>query len=378
MANHKKSSKKTAIIIAWRKGEDDLDATIDSASRSIPGATIIAVEDKDASGPARTRHKGIIADIKTTNIILIDAHMRFQGSVLADMAAHLSAQGGLIVPYCYGLEGETIRMDQQYCGARMVYRAQDGSERTALAAKWSKDRKPGVRGAVMGACYGFRREWYMSAGQPLAALPGWGGDEEILSIAAWISGEAVELVDGMVGHRFRNSPPWKRDARQIAAEQQAKLASRMTLIHCVADDASRRELFDWQGNGANNHNLTAYSTPESERCRKALRGFVRNFADWKRDICEPDEINGVQTRGVSILQPVYAKAIEKLNTNVSKPIKSVGKSNYGATESRRVCHACQSPNSRIVTVRRAGSLVIRYRICDDCKARRTTQEIVSA
>jgi hypothetical protein len=53
-------------------------------------------------------------------------------------------------------------------------------------------------------------------------------------------------------------------------------------------------------------------------------------------------------------------------------------SNYGANENRRTCHACQSVNSRIDTIRRLAKMIIRYRVCRDCGRRRTTQEIVSA
>jgi hypothetical protein len=51
-------------------------------------------------------------------------------------------------------------------------------------------------------------------------------------------------------------------------------------------------------------------------------------------------------------------------------------SNYGANENRRTCHACQSVNSRIDTIRRVGQMIVRYRVCRDCGRRRTTQEMV--
>ena len=44
-----------AVIIAWRQGEDDLQATIDSAVASIGKGTVIPIEDKTHDGPARTR-----------------------------------------------------------------------------------------------------------------------------------------------------------------------------------------------------------------------------------------------------------------------------------------------------------------------------------
>lgn len=51
--------------------------------------------------------------------------------------------------------------------------------------------------------------------------------------------------------------------------------------------------------------------------------------------------------------------------------------NYGANESRRVCHACGSAESTCTSVRTCGKLKIRYRICGKCGAKRTTQEVVA-
>jgi transcriptional regulator NrdR family protein len=50
---------------------------------------------------------------------------------------------------------------------------------------------------------------------------------------------------------------------------------------------------------------------------------------------------------------------------------------YGATENRRACHACGSAKSTVESVRRLARLTIRYRLCSDCGAKRTTQEVLA-
>lgn len=52
------------------------------------------------------------------------------------------------------------------------------------------------------------------------------------------------------------------------------------------------------------------------------------------------------------------------------------RANYGSEESRRTCHQCASPSSHVIGTRVTGRLVIRYRKCNECGAKRTTQEIV--
>lgn len=61
----------------------------------------------------------------------------------------------------------------------------------------------------------------------------------------------------------------------------------------------------------------------------------------------------------------------------AKKPKSQARANYGANESRRICHACGSGDSTCTSVRTCGKLKIRYRICGECGAKRTTQEVIA-
>lgn len=289
MARRKNAS--AAVICAWRAGETDLEETIKSASASMfGGARIIAVEDTAAQGPARTRHRGIEAAADAEVIVIIDAHMRFHGSALAAMARHAALSGGVCCPIVYH-NSECKFGGGRYAGARIVYRAKDGRSFTALAGKWARESEPGPRGCVMGGCYAFRRDWYYDVGQPLAMLPGWGGDEEALSIASWFSGVTPRCLPVEVAHRYRARPPWN----VMSAEHAAVYSGRMALIRAVVTETSaRRELEEWTRAGVP-EGVPAAESPECERFRLALLKQPRKWAEWRAQVCEPEELDGVQT-----------------------------------------------------------------------------------
>jgi glycosyltransferase involved in cell wall biosynthesis len=349
---------KTAVICAWRKGETDLDATIDSAVASIgKHAKIILVEDKDGSGPARTRHRGIMAAEGCDVIIIIDAHMRFSGNVLKKMAKAAN-DGALVCPLIWHNEACDFT-GNPYAGARIVYRAKDGATHNALAGKWSKDTTPGLRSCVMGGAYAFRRQWYMvTAGQPLAMLPGWGGDEEALSIAAWISSAPIKVIDGKAAHRYRVKTPWK----PTDSEFRNVRLSRMALINAfVTNEITRAELKDWQRRGVP-EGIEDIITPEVARVRFAMSNCRRNWEQWYASVCESEEIDGIQAG--------------KAQSTIPASMPELPRPNYGADETGRRCHKCNSARSEITNTRHAGRVVLRYRKCADCGARRVGREIV--
>lgn len=280
---------KVAIVCAWRAGEDDLKATIEDAQRSAgKAATVYAVEDKTAQGPAHTRHRGIEAAKDADVIVIIDAHMRFKGDALAQMAKH-AAKSGLCCALTYHNEACSFT-GNPYSGARIVFKALDGRTHTALAGKWSRETKPGPRGCVMGGAYAFRRDWYYHVGQPLSMLPGWGGDEEALSIASWLSGQTPTCLDVEVAHRYRARPPWNTQTAEFSAVR----AGRHALINAVVTEiTARNELTEWQKRGVCGDPAFTVS-PECERFRLALLELPRKWAEWRAQVCEPEEIDGVQ------------------------------------------------------------------------------------
>jgi len=353
----------TAVVIAWRKGETDLAATIASAQESVGEGTIYAVEDKTHDGPARTRHRGIQAAEDADVIIIVDAHMRFDGSVLRDMAARVSEKGGLYCAKCYHnaectFDSKHPSGASYYAGANIEYMGNDGNGNQALVWKWSPDPEPGPRPCIGGACYVFRRDWYYSVGQPLAALPGWGCDEEALSISAWMSGHMPAVYDGKVAHKWRARTPWML----TNAEAQAIKDSRAALVTAVvADPEDRAELLTWQG-------AAPYYTQEVERWRDALLTMPGTWADWKRKVAIMPKTRKPKAKARK--KAVKRSPVPKVATT---PIP--GRANYGSAENRRVCK-CGSPASTVRSERVTGHMRVRYRICLECGAKRTTQEIV--
>ena len=363
--------KRLGVVIAWRKGETELATTQESAEQSAgKGVKVITVEDKTGAGPARTRHRGIEAAGDCDVVAVVDAHMRFDGDVLRGMARQVRAEGGLLCAKCYhnpecSFDGKHPGDDvPYYAGAEIHYRARihctpanPGGEQHSLEWKWSNDRKPGPRGCIGGACYVFPRAWYYEVGAPWEALPGWGCDEELLSIASWLSGHKPQVYDGNVAHRWRNRVPWRKSGDEVAAQW----SCHMSMIHAVVSDpAERAELeswqMDWLRDGAMKAKIKA--TPEAERVRVALLKQPRKWRQWREDVCRGDIDDGAAA------QPVR-------RTSRAAP---VSRANYGSSESHRTCPVCGGDKSTVTHTRQVGSLTFRYRVCA-CGRRRVTRQV---
>lgn len=345
-----------AVIIPWRAGETELQSTIDSAAASIgAGATIIPVEDKAGDGPAMMRHRGIEAAGAADVIVIVDAHMMFQGHVLRDMARDVALMGDLLCAKCHhnsacafngmvndGGKKGMVDCSHYYAGADIEYTGEDQNGRQALIWKWSADKTPGPRACIGGACYVFRREWYYETGQCLSALPAWGCDEEALSITAWLSGAQPRVFDGRVAHRYRAKAPWSRAARPIKMSRAALISA------VVADAGDRAALLKYQG-------VQPLDTVEVVRWRAALLKQSRTWAQWKAEV------------------PIMAKNAKAIESAKSAVKRTTARANYGATENLRTCPACGSEKSVVTNTRHVGRLTFRYRVCD-CGRRRVTRQ----
>jgi len=333
---------KTAVVIAWREGETELGSTIESAGASA-GKTcvVIPVEDKTGAGPARTRHRGIVEAKKqgADVICIMDAHMLADGNVLQRMAAKVRRDGkALLAAKCYhnaecSFDSSHPNGDAYYAGADIHYKGEDQNGRQALVWKWSSNGKPGPRACVGGACYVFTVAWYFKVGQPLAALPAWGCDEEALSISAWLSGIQPAVFDGRVAHRWRKSPPWKTAANPLSDSRAALISA------VVADESDMAELLKWQS-------VKRVNTPDVERWRVALLKQKRTWAEWKASV------------------PVVEQVKPKLP-----------RANYSANETKRRCPHCGSDDSKVTHTRITGRVVVRYRTCSKCGAKRVGRDI---
>jgi|GEM_PF-2720919 len=366
---------KTAVVVAWRAGEDDLNATVQAAGKSAgSGSIVIPVEDKAGEGPARTRHRGIMAAAERgiETVCIIDAHMRFKGAVIKRMADKVQEDGGgLLCPKCF--HNPTCSFDdthpsgaKYYAGAEIAYRARfPNGEQNALCWKWSSDSTPGPRGCIGGACYVFPVAWYLKVGSPLAALPGWGCDEEALSISAWLSGVQPHVFDGAVAHRWREKAPWKKTAK----DDFPIWSSRVSLIDAVVSDfRDKAELIQWQLEKIPPPmRKYAVISKEAEAWRKALSKLPLSWFEWRVAVARPDVIEGPVTPAARRPQPALPRRT------------ILPRANYGAYENRRTCSHCGSARSEInrtVPDRVTGRRVIRYRVCTECGRPRTTTELL--
>jgi hypothetical protein len=237
-----------------------------------------------------------------------------------------------------------------YYGGRIVYRAKDGKAQNALAIKWARDQKPGARGAVVGACYVMPRALYYEIGQPLAALPGWGCDEEALSISAWMAGKPVECLPQVCAHRYRASTPWPVTDPEHAAVH----GSRMALIHAVVSEINaRRELEAWQRAWVR-EGVPACTSPEAENWRLALLKLPRTWRNWRATVCEANEIDGAQVQVNVTAQVPRPAPIRNPTTpmhgvkcphcqTMHDPKRLEVTHTYGNGNRRHPCPACGNP-----------------------------------
>jgi hypothetical protein len=284
-------------------------------------------------------------------VCVIDAHMRFESDVIARGVSLVRDNGGLIAPFCHH-NAACDFSGGHYAGARIVYKAKDGKARTALCGKWARDMKAGQRGCVMGACYLFPVSWYFDVGEPLNALAGWGCDEEALSIAAWLSGRTPFVYEGRVAHRWRERPPWN----VMSADHAGVYASRMALIRAVVTDVSdRRDLEEWT-RSAVPEGVPSTETAAGEKFRLALLNLPRKYRQWRAQVCEPDEIDGVQVpvsvpvdRDVERVAPRANPTIPLRGVQcphchaVHDPIKLRVDHTYRNGNRRHACQKCGNP-----------------------------------
>lgn len=267
-----------SIVCVHRTGDPELQDTLASAAESAgDGAKVIAVEDKDQTGPGRNRDRGIMAATDADVIIIIDAHMRFQGDVLAQMANQVRKHGGLICPLVHHHDRMTFD-GRPMAGASIAWMATDHHPQfSPLSAAWSGSAGPRPCTAVKGDCYAFRRQWYLDAGRPLAMLAGWGGDEEALSIAAWLCGEPISVFDGHVARPIAAGLPWPAPSAVPMVESRAALVKAF-----VIEYNARNELMY-------HLRLNKVTVPgplslqaEVDRVKVAMLKQAVSFEDWRR------------------------------------------------------------------------------------------------
>jgi len=341
------------------------------------GMTVDVRYDTPSLGCGLRRHEGVVAS-RTEGVFLCDGHMDFSEGYFEALSAELDrAPHALLVTRMQSIGHDWNPISGEYFGAQIATCDKwPNNQFIPISAKWRRaDTGDGVIGAVMGACYAFTKSAYTQWGQPLSILRAWGGDEEALSIAAWMAGGGVRLVPGLARHMY--AAP-KARAPGISDDEAARVwANRFALIEAIPmRDEDRRHLRDW-----------TLMTPWLARFRRQIDACAADTGPcvdrMRKALC-----NGVMTWGEYIERWGMKKETEE---NMGRPRKQAAaetttttaearketRANYGANENRRVCHKCGCSASRVDSIRHCGRITIRYRICLDCGARRTTQDVAS-
>ncbi len=373
--------KMLAIIANYRELPDNLSRTV--AAIRAQGVDVRVIDDTPQMGCGWRRDQGIVEAQGYDAVFLCDGHMDFTPDYFNTLKKELTkTPESLLVTRMQSLTHEWQPIAGHYAGAYIrLFDSWDVGQQIPIAAKWrTKDLGNGYIGAVMGACYAMTRQAYMDAGRPLAILRAWGGDEEMLSIAFWLRGGGVRLVDGLVRHIY--AAP-RQGGRMDTPETVAKVwGNRLAMIRALPiPQAEAVELESWVRNTAHwTHygQAVALELPgrgkDIERTRKALENAPNGWEMYKLQWVEQsekvtEEAEMKRGRGRPKKQEV------KQQVKVAEPPK--GRANYSAGENRRTCQKCGSAASTVDSMRRTGKMVIRYRICGNCGQRRVTQEILA-
>lgn len=219
------------VVIPHRAEGDELKETIDNIAGTQENcAAIIAEEDRAGRGTGPTRHAGTVK-AKTDIVITTDAHMRFQPGALDNLAAFIGEDPTRIGCLSCRTNPECAFAGASYWGADLY---EWGGE-YALEPKWSKNRLgPGEVACVMGACYGFSKAFYEALGSPWSLARGWGCDETLLSIPAWLAGGSVHVLADECAHRLKTGADV--GYRQSDAEISAIWYTRYLLLEYVRPD----------------------------------------------------------------------------------------------------------------------------------------------
>ena len=215
-----------SIVIASYNDNDQLAATVASIRATAPGEVEIVVVDdcsvrpinfipniKLARNPRRIGcgPSRFVGAMKASGeyLLICDSHMRFTPGWYEAAMAKLRPKV-LHCGRCLGL-GVDMNVDTSagvYSGATWNFCGPDQAFpriHQVFECVWAPEQAGDDYeiAAVMGACYFLEREWFIQM-NPLRHLHLWGGDEQELSLKAWLSGGEIRLLKSVrIGHLFR-------------------------------------------------------------------------------------------------------------------------------------------------------------------------------
>ena len=236
---------------------------------------------KRPRGIGQSRHKGI-CEAKYATIMLIDAHMNFQpGFGQAIIDHHKVNQKDIACGKCIpAMQDLSAGAEQGYTAGRFSLMSEEpGGERWCLSGKWAP-QEVGPIGCVFGACYSFRRTWYKKIGEPLALLSGWWGDEEYLSIASWLAGGRVYLLDYWVTHLFRDNPSFEWTRSDIMAPT----INRQRLVDLFPGDTTAME--EWLALNPRTVDATFQNLYMADKMRPEVIASKKQWSRWEERVAD--------------------------------------------------------------------------------------------
>lgn len=204
----------------------------------------LIVHNRHRCGVGPSRH--IAATYARGEFILItDAHMVFLPAWYEILMSYLNetkdaVSNTLYCGTCLGLSKDNMDVthpDATYQGATLKICGPDANAKgrsQVMEVIWNPatPEDNAQIPCVMGACYVTNRDWFLKLA-PLRFLRGWGGDELMLSLSAWLCGGEVRYAKRFrVGHRFK-SPNEKLFTTPIGYPTFNKLFAVYTLLDSV-------------------------------------------------------------------------------------------------------------------------------------------------
>jgi glycosyltransferase involved in cell wall biosynthesis len=243
------------------------------------------IRNKHRAGAAACRHMGI--HLATNDVcLLVDSHMRFEAGWFEK--AMWRIQGRPKTLHCATMRGFDSKHPAlgvpagEYHGADLVLL----SDKHILEGVWAKEKPDDSElSCLMGACYFVPREWYLRLGG-LQFLRGWGCEEQLLSLKAYLSGGDIRLMrDVHIWHKFR----LKEEKFPYEIEIYKTIYNKLFILHTMFQPEIALPLIE-----ALSH------TPEFERAREAIR------QDWHLVISERARNRNLLVRDVAWLKKKFS------------------------------------------------------------------------
>lgn len=282
---------KYGVVIATRM-EPDLPNTLANLKETCSADMVpIVIEDVRGKGPQACRNEGIMKAADCEAVIVIDGHMRFQPGGLDRMAEHVHKKPQDVACAKCHHNAQMSFDDSPYCGARFAWKTEDRDQYWALCGKWRTKTTTGPIGCVMGACYGFNREWYIEGlNRPWQYGKGWGVDEEALSLVNWLCGGRNMLIDVEAAHLWRGQAgvPYLSTAHSMAMVWYNRLAF-LHMLPLPEEWLEELTLHLKQNNAVRQHWPLIEAALRSVDLREMqlhLEGQKRTMKQWRRSWCD--------------------------------------------------------------------------------------------